>query len=66
MFFLLDLRFVLCSHDLNVLRAQRIMGSYILITHKAMRWEIQSHGYYNIVVLTVHFSLEMPIIFSHE
>ena len=32
MFSLRDLRFVLCSRDLDVLRAQRIMG---LITHKS-------------------------------
>ena len=32
MFSLLDLCFVLCSLDLNVLRAQRIMGFFILIT----------------------------------
>ena len=29
MFSLLDLRFVLCSRDLDVLRAQRIMGCYL-------------------------------------
>ena len=32
MFSLRDLRFVLCSRDLDVLRAQRIMG--FVITHK--------------------------------
>ena len=35
MFSLRDLRFVLCSRDLDVLRAQRIMGFFILITHKS-------------------------------
>ena len=37
MFSLCDLRFVLCSRDLDVLRAQRIMGFFILITHKSTR-----------------------------
>ena len=45
MFSLCDLRFVLCSRDLDVLRAQRNMGFLkILITHKSTRSEIQSHG----------------------
>ena len=35
MFSLRDLHFVLCSRDLDVLRAQRIMGFFILITHKS-------------------------------
>ena len=39
MFSLRDLRFVLCSRDLDVLRAQRIMGCFILITHKSPRSE---------------------------
>ena len=34
-----DLRFVFCSRDLDVLRAQRIMGFVILITHKSTRSE---------------------------
>ena len=37
MFSLRDLRFVHCSRDLNVLRAQRIIGFLFLITHKATR-----------------------------
>ena len=37
MFSLRDLRFVLCSRDLDVLRAQRIMGFFMLITHKSTR-----------------------------
>ena len=41
MFSLRDLRFVLCSRDLDVLRAQRIMGFFILITHKSTRSENQ-------------------------
>ena len=40
---LLDLCFVLCSRDLDVLRAQRIIGFFILITHKPARSENQSH-----------------------
>ena len=32
-------RLVLCSRGLGVLRAQRIMGFIILITHKSMRSE---------------------------
>ena len=39
MFSLLDLHFVLCSRDLHVLRAQRIIDVFILITHKAARSE---------------------------
>ena len=30
-----DLRFVICSRDLDVLRAQRITGFFILITHRS-------------------------------
>ena len=37
MFSLLDLRFVLSSLDLDVLRTQRIMGFLIVITHKSKR-----------------------------
>ena len=37
--FSLLLHFVLCSRDLNVLRAQRIIGFFIFITHKSMRSE---------------------------
>ena len=36
-FMLCDLCFVLCSLDLSVLGAQRIMGFFILITHKSLR-----------------------------
>ena len=36
---LCDLRFALFSLDLRVLRAQRIMGFLILITHKSARSE---------------------------
>ena len=39
MFSLRDLRFALCSRDLDVLRAQRIIGFFILITHKSTRSE---------------------------
>ena len=39
MFLLCDLRFVLCSLDLDVLRAQRIIAFFILITHKSTRSE---------------------------
>ena len=39
MFSLLDLRFVLCSRDLDVPRAQRIMDIFVLITHEnAIAW----------------------------
>ena len=37
MFSLCDLRSVLCSRDLDVLRAQRLIGFLILITHKSTR-----------------------------
>ena len=33
MFSLRDLRFVLCSRDLDVLRLQRTMGFFISLTH---------------------------------
>ena len=39
MFLLLDLHFLLCSSELDVLRAQRIIGFIILITHKSVRSE---------------------------
>ena len=39
MFLLHDLRFVLCSRDLDVQRAQRIIGFFSLITHKSKRSE---------------------------
>ena len=39
MFSLRDLRFLFCSLDLDVLRAQRSMGFFILITHKSTRSE---------------------------
>ena len=39
MFSLRDLRFLLCSLDLDVPRAQRIMDIFILITHKSTRSE---------------------------
>ena len=39
MFTLCDLRFVLCSLHLDVVRAQRIMGCFIVITHKSTRSE---------------------------
>ena len=38
-FSLRDMRFLLCSLDLDVLRAQRSMGFFILITHKPTRSE---------------------------
>ena len=44
-FSLLYLRFVFCSRDLDVLRAQRIMGFFILITHKSMRSEVRITRY---------------------
>ena len=37
MFSLRALRFMLCSRDLDVLRAQRIMSFLILITHKSTK-----------------------------
>ena len=41
---LCDLRFLLCSLDLDVLGAQRIIGFFILITHKSTRSQIRSRG----------------------
>ena len=37
MFSLCDLRFLLCSRDLDVLCAQRFIGFFVLITHKPTR-----------------------------
>ena len=45
MFLLHDLRVVVCSRDLDIQRAQRIIGFLILITHKSARSEIRSHGW---------------------
>ena len=39
MFSLRDLRFLLCSFEPDVLRAQRIMDFFILVTHKSIRSE---------------------------
>ena len=39
MFSQLDLCCVLCSRDLDVLRAQRIIGFFLVITHKPTRSE---------------------------
>ena len=36
MFLLRDLRFVLCSRDHDVLCAQKVIGSFILVTHKSL------------------------------
>ena len=43
MFSLRNLRFLLCSLELDVLRAQRIMGIFTLITHRSMRSEKFDH-----------------------
>ena len=40
MFPLRDLNFLLCSRDLDILCAQRIMGFLFLITHESTRSEI--------------------------
>ena len=39
MFSLRELRFALGSRDLDLLRAQRIIGIFILISHKSTRSE---------------------------
>ena len=39
MFLLLDLCFMFCSRDVNVLRAQRIIGFFHLTTHRSPRSE---------------------------
>ena len=39
MFSLLCLCFMLCSHHLDILLVQRIMGFFVLLTHKSMRSE---------------------------
>ena len=50
MFSLHELRFVICSRDLDVLRAQRIIGFFLYLnTHKSTRSEkpvtcSQKHG----------------------
>ena len=48
MFSLLDLCFFLCSLDLDVLHAQRIMGFFILITHKSTRSENPIRWFFSI------------------
>ena len=39
MFLLCDLHFLVCSLDLDVLRVQKIMGFFLLISHKSIRSE---------------------------
>ena len=39
-----DLRFVLCSLDLDLLGAHRIIGFFIWITHKSMRSENRDYS----------------------
>ena len=56
MFSLRDLHFVLCSRDLDVKCAQRIIGFFILITHKSTR-QIQSRGIKLTGRLTDHTTL---------
>ena len=48
-----DLLFVFCSRDLDVQRAQRIMGFYILVTHKSTRSD-------NVITLT-EISRNVPV-----
>ena len=43
MFSLRDLRFVFCSRDLDVLRAQMIMGFFILLPTNQRGRKIRSH-----------------------
>ena len=51
MFSLRDLRLVLCSRDLDVLRAQRIIGLFlILITHKSTRSENRITWWQNLLL----------------
>ena len=45
-FSLVNLRFALCSRDLDVLRAQRIIGFFILLPTNQRGQKIQSHGRY--------------------
>ena len=71
MFSLPGLRFVFCSRDLNVLRAQRIIGFFILITHKSTGSE--NHGIYSfkatasfgILGLNIRMRLYFLYIFNH-
>ena len=57
MFSLSDLRFVLCSLDLDVPCAQRIMGFFISITHKSLRsenplaWNGQLHQTTGVIII---------------
>ena len=62
-----DLRLVLCSRDLDVLRAQRIMGFFILITHKSTRSEIRSRGYERFfIVFEITLSLNYNGLLLHS
>ena len=45
MFSLRDLRFLLCSRDLDTLRSQRIMCFLILVTHKSTRSENNNYRF---------------------
>ena len=70
MFSLRDLRFVLCSRDLDVLRAQRIIGFFILITHKSPRsenlitWVHYNHSSY--LTIDLEFKVLIDIILIHS
>ena len=61
MFWLRDLRFALCSRDLDVLRAQRIIGFLICITHKSMGSE---NPITLVSQITIHFG--ESLVFSPE
>ena len=53
MFSLCDLHFLLCSHEPNILRAQRIMGFFIVITHKSTGLENQITWMYSLYMQQV-------------
>ena len=65
MFSLRDLRFVFCSRDLDVLRAQRIIGFFILITHKStmsgnLLW------FWSSVTLSLWFTVKLLFCFQRR
>ena len=61
MFSLCDLHFVLCARDPNVQRAQRIMGLFILITHKSTRsHDHVAAGLHQVIRSTGCVSLHIP------
>ena len=68
MFSLRDPRFVFCSRDLDVLRAQRIMDFCMLITHKSMRSEnpiTYTNDVKGIITLDILMTSRASLLYTH-